>query len=68
MKLYSLSPDQLLMVDDLATGYQMAAKADVPVAFAAWSRQQSPSLLDAMGKLCDFTFHSTEDLYKFLFD
>lgn len=63
-----LSPDQLLMVDDLPTGYQMASKADVPVAFAAWSRQQSPKLLKAMGEICDFTFHSTEDLRKFLFD
>ncbi len=68
MEHHSLSPDQLLMVDDLPTGYQMAVKAGVPVAFAAWSRQQSPGLLNAMSKICDFTFHSTEDLRKFLFD
>ena len=68
MKHESLSPSQLLMVDDLPTGYQMASAVGVPTAFAAWSRQQSPKLLEAMGKLCDFTFHSTEDLYKFLFD
>ena len=65
---YSLSPDQLLMVDDLQTGYQMAARLGVPTAFAAWSRQESPKLLDAMTKLCDFTFHSTENLRKFLFE
>lgn len=65
---YSLSPDQLLMVDDLQTGYQMAARVGVPTAFAAWSRQESPKLLDAMTKLCDFTFHSTENLRKFLFE
>ena len=68
MKHYHLLPEHLLMVDDLQTGYQMASKAGVPAAFAAWSRQESPKLLDAMSKLCDFTFHSTEDLYKFLFD
>ena len=68
MARYSLSPAQLLMVDDLPTGHQMASAAGVPTAFAAWSRQQSPGLLDAMSKLCDFTFHSTENLYKFLFD
>ena len=68
MRHYSLTPDQLLMLDDLQTGYQMASGAGVPIAFAAWSRQASPKLLDAMSKLCDYTFHSTENLRKFLFD
>ena len=68
MRNYSLSPDQLLMVDDLPTGCQMASTAGVPAAFAAWSRQESPMLLDAMAKLCDFTFHTTENLRKFLFE
>jgi phosphoglycolate phosphatase/pyrophosphatase PpaX len=65
---YSLSPDQLLMVDDLPTGYQMASRAGVATAFAAWSRQASPAVMEAMSNLCDFTFHSTENLRKFLFD
>lgn len=65
---YNLSPSQLLMVDDLKTGYEMASKAGVPMAFAAWSRQESPEVLASMEKLCDHTFHSTKDLYKFLFD
>ena len=64
----SLSSSQLLMIDDLPTGPQMAAKAGVPSVFAAWSRQESPGLMEAMSELCDFTFHSTEDLRKFLFD
>ena len=64
----SLSPSQLLMIDDLPTGPQMAAKAGVPSVFAAWSRQESPGLMEAMSELCDFTFHSTEDLRKFLFE
>ena len=64
----SLSPSQLLMIDDLPTGPQMAVKAGVPSVFAAWSRQESPGLMEAMSELCDFTFHSTEDLRKFLFD
>lgn len=65
---FSLSPSQLLMIDDLPTGPQMAAKAGVPSVFAAWSRQESPGLMEAMSELCDYTFHSTEDLRKFLFD
>ena len=68
MACFSLSPYQLLMIDDLPTGPQMAAKAGVPSVFAAWSRQESPGLMEAMSELCDFTFHSTEDLRKFLFD
>ena len=64
----SLSSSQLLMIDDLPTGPQMAAKAGVPSVFAAWSRQDRPGLMEAMSELCDFTFHSTEDLRKFLFD
>lgn len=68
MERYSLLPSQLLMVDDLKTGWQMASNAGVPTAFAAWSRQQSPTVMEAMSALCDFTFHSTEDLHKFLFD
>ena len=68
MKIYNLCPDQLLMVDDLPTGYQMASGAGVPVAFAAWSRLQSPVLLESMARLCDFTFYSTQELQKFLFD
>ena len=68
MKHYRLSPSQLLMVDDLQTGSQMAAKAGVPMAFAAWSRQECPNVLKAMSEISDFTFHSTEELHKFLFD
>lgn len=64
----SLSPSQLLMIDDLPTGPQMAAKAGASSVFAAWSRQESPAVLASMAKICDYTFHSTEDLYKFLFD
>lgn len=65
---YSLSPHELLMVDDLPTGYQMASKVGVPIAFAAWSRQENPVVLTSMSEVCDFTFHSTKELKKFLFD
>lgn len=68
MRQYNFSPNQLLMVDDLPTGYHMAAKAGVPVAFAAWSRQNCPAVLASMSELCDFTFHTTDDLRKFLFE
>lgn len=64
---YSLSPADLLMVDDLKTGYEMASAAGVPIAFAAWSRLQNPDVMEQMETLCDYSFHSTDDLYNFLF-
>lgn len=68
MKKYRLSPDQLLVVDDMKPAYEMANGANVPIAFAAWGRKDYPEILSEMETLCDFTFHSTEDLEKFLFD
>lgn len=67
MARYALSPNQLLMVDDLKTGHQMACAAGVPAAFAGWSRLQNPEVTKTMSDLCDFTFKSTEELYQHLF-
>ena len=67
METYGLSPDQLLMVDDLKTGYDMASRAGVEIAFAAWGREKSPKVLEQMAALCNYTFHSPEELGKFLF-
>ena len=68
MEAYHLSPNQLLMVDDLKTGYDMASGAGVEIAFAGWSRLESPQVQAQMGALCNYSFHSTKDLEKFLFD
>jgi phosphoglycolate phosphatase/pyrophosphatase PpaX len=67
MKTYGLSPTEVLMVDDLKTGYEMASAAGVPIAFAAWSRLSNPDVMEQMEKLCDHSFHTTEDLRNFLF-
>lgn len=67
MKTYGLNPSEVLMVDDLKTGYEMASAAGVPIAFAAWSRLGNPDVMEQMEKLCDFSFHTTEDLHNFLF-
>lgn len=68
MKRYGLKPEEILVVDDMKPGYQMASAAGVPIAFAAWSRQDHPTILKEMSSLCDFTFHSPQDLEKFLFE
>lgn len=68
MKKYGLSPEQLLVVDDMKPAWEMASKAGVPIAFAAWGREDYPEISAQMEALCDYSFHSTDDLEKFLFE
>lgn len=68
MKKYGFRRDQLLVVDDMKPAYEMASNAGVPIAFAAWGRKDYPQISEEMERLCDFSFHSTEELEKFLFD
>ena len=65
---YNLQPDQLLVVDDLKPAWEMSKNAGVPIAFAGWSKLEVPQILEEMTRLCDFSFSSTEELEKFLFD
>ena len=68
MAKYNLKPQQLLVVDDLKPAWEMASKANVPIAFAAWGREDYPQIVADMTRLCNYTFHSPKDLEKFLFD
>ena len=68
MARFSLSPQELLVVDDMKPAWEMAHRAGVPIAFAAWGRQDYPEILGEMRRLCDFSFDSTEALEKFLFE
>ena len=68
MTKYSLSPDQIIVVDDLKPAWEMASKVHVPIAFAAWSKQEFPELSEQMRHLCNYSFNSTDELEKFLFD
>ena len=68
MEEYHLSPADLLMVDDLPTGRDMSRKAGVPVAFAAWSRQNCPELYAEMKASCDLTFDTAKELFDYLFE
>lgn len=67
MRRFQLSPTELLVVDDMLPGYEMASKAGVPIAFAAWGRQEFPEILSQMRKQCDFSFDSPQELERFLF-
>lgn len=68
MKKYKLSPEQLLVVDDMKPAYEMAWHAGVPIAFAAWGRLGSPEIMRDMTACCNFSFQSPAELEHFLFD
>lgn len=65
---YGLNPGELLVVDDMKLAWKMANPLGVKIAFAAWGKVDFPELAVEMRNLCDFSFDSTEKLYKFLFD
>lgn len=67
METYHLSPSDLLMVDDLKTGFDMCCAAGVPIAFAGWGRTECLEITQQMTELCDYAFRSTDELYSFLF-
>ena len=68
MEQYRLKPEEILMIDDMKPGCVMAQQVGVETAFAAWSKQDFPTLCSEMETLCDFTFRTTEALEQFLFD
>ena len=67
MQTYGFSPEELLVVDDLKPAVEMARKADVRIAFAAWSKPELPQIVSEMKSLCDFSFQSPQELEDFLF-
>ena len=67
MKKYGFTPRQLLVVDDLKPAWVMCRNAGVPIAFAAWSKENCPVILKEMSSLCDYTFRAPAELESFLF-
>ena len=65
---YGLQPEQLLVVDDMKPACQMCRPVHVPIGFAAWSRSDCPDLAEEMTQLCNFTFHTPQELEHFLFE
>lgn len=68
MRRFSLRPEQMLVVDDLKPAWEMCSKVGVPIAYAGWSQKIVPQIREEMQTICDFSFDSTEDLYRFLFE
>ena len=65
---FGFSSKDILVIDDMKFAVSMARSAHCPIAFAGWGRKEFPQICAEMEKLCDFSFYSTEDLKKFLFD
>jgi phosphoglycolate phosphatase/pyrophosphatase PpaX len=66
MEKYSLSPSELLVVDDLKPGFDMARAAGCDFAAAGWA-YDVPEIAEFMKKNCDFYLNTTDDLCKLLF-
>jgi len=67
MERFHYKPEEMLVIDDLKLAHGMARAAGVQIGFAAWSKEDLPSLAEEMKSICDFTFQTPEELYCFLF-
>ena len=65
MERYGLRPGELLMVDDLKPGYDMARAAGVDFAAAGWA-YDVPEIEAFMRKNCDFYFKTVQEFGTFL--
>lgn len=66
MQRYTLRPDELLMVDDMKPGYDMAKACGVPFACAGWSHDMD-YIADYMRKYSDFYLTQVDSLVGLLF-
>ncbi len=67
MEKYSLSPSDIIVVDDLKPGYDMARGAGVDFAAAGWA-YSIPEIESFMRENCDYYLKTVEDLRHVLFD
>ena len=66
MDKFGFKPEEMLMLDDMKPGYDMAKKVGVPFAAAGWSHIV-PEIRDFMKKNCDMYFMNAEELKLALF-
>ena len=63
---YGLGPEDMVMVDDLKPGYDMAHSYGVTFVGAGWSND-IPEIRNFMKSNSDFYFTKVEELYDFLY-
>lgn len=66
IKRFNLDPCEVLVVDDLKPGYDMARGAGVDFAAAGWA-YSVPEIESFMSKNCDYYLRSVDELDKLLF-
>lgn len=64
---FSLTLEDILMVDDMKLGWAMANALGIDTAFAGWSKRDFPELSREMRALCSYSFDTPRDLDNFLF-
>ena len=67
MKKYNLKPEDILVVDDLKPGYDMAKAAGVDIAAAGWAHNVK-GIVDFMSANCEYYCKSVEELRQILFN
>lgn len=68
MDKFCVSAEEILVVDDMKLACMMAEPFGIDVAFAGWDDMGVPELREEMEHLCAYSFHSTKELEKFLFE
>ena len=66
MERYNLKPEEILVVDDLKPGYDMAKAAGVDIAAAAWAHNVK-GIADFMKANCEYYLKTVEELRDILF-
>ncbi len=67
MRILHLAPEDLLMVDDLKPGYDMAMQRNVPFAAAGWA-YDVPEIRQFLQENCPLYFDTPDALFRYLFD
>ena len=66
MRRYDLQPSDIIVVDDLKPGYDMARGAGVDFAAAGWA-YDIPEIENFMRKNCDYYLKTVSELWEILF-
>lgn len=68
METYGLEPENLIMVDDLRFGYEMAEAAGVDFAAAGWGYEGVPIVEEYMRENSDYYFETVKEFSDFIFE
>lgn len=67
MRKYGLQPQELLVIDDMQPGCDMAHSVGAPAAFAGWGRKDFRQMSEHMKSICEYSFDTVSALEDFLF-